>query len=127
MDPTFRLRHTMRDSTQADDGYGRAIPVSFYKSVKWQKVRTEYLAVHPYCERCLAAGMITPAEHVHHIIHLTMDNYMDPAIAYGADNLESLCASCHAIEHHGAKDCRDGLQFDKDGNLVETKTKSETE
>ena len=100
---------------KADDGYGRAIPVSFYKSSRWKKARAGYLAIHPYCERCLAAGRITPAEHVHHIIHLTMDNYQDQAIAYGADNLEALC------------DCRDGLQFDKDGNLVETKTKSETE
>lgn len=95
----------------------RSIPSSFYKTKKWEKCRRAYLSLHPYCERCEAAGIIKPAEHVHHKIHLTADNYRNPELAYGFDNLEALCIDCHNKEHFGAQDVRDGLYFDKDGNL----------
>lgn len=95
----------------------RSIPSTFYKTKRWLKVRAVYLSEHPYCERCLAAGIVKPAEHVHHRIHLTKDNYTDPAIAYGADNLEALCQDCHNREHFGNSDVSEGTYFDAEGNL----------
>lgn len=77
------------------------------------------MSEHPYCERCLAAGIARPAEHVHHIVHLTMDNYTDPMVALNPDNLEALCIDCHNAEHKATPDVRSGLYFDTDGNLRE--------
>lgn len=104
----------------------RSIPTSFYKTKRWEKCRAAYLSEHPYCERCLAQGLVVPAAHVHHKQHLTLDNYKDPEIAYGPDNLEALCVTCHNQEHHTGvfiprqkvkKDVRPGLYFDSEGNL----------
>ena len=48
------------------------------------------------CERCLAAGVLTPTQHVHHIIPLKDGGTNDD------DNLMALCRSCHdAIEPRG--------------------------
>ena len=35
----------------------------------------------------------------HHKEHLTDDNLRDPAVALNPDNIEILCASCHAHQH----------------------------
>ena len=51
------------------------------------------------CERCLADGMIVPAEEVHHKIRLTPENINDPTIALNHDNLVALCKACHLKEH----------------------------
>ena len=51
------------------------------------------------CQDCLAKGIYTPAQEVHHIIELTPENINDPSIALNPDNLISLCKSCHSIRH----------------------------
>ena len=72
----------------------------FYNSQTWHNARNAYIqSVGGLCERCLAKGLINPAEIVHHKIELTPDNITSKEIATGADNLEALCRSCHAEEH----------------------------
>lgn len=90
---------------------------AFYNSKAWQECRRAYLSEHPYCERCKAAGMIVPAEHVHHKVWLNRDNIGDPSVTLNPDNLESLCHDCHTREHHVAGDVDKNYFFDSDGNL----------
>lgn len=81
----------------------RSIDPSFYKTTRWQSCREKYINKHPLCEKCLEAGAITPARYVHHKIHLTETNVKDIRIAYGEDNLQSLCYECHEREHERKK------------------------
>ena len=39
----------------------------YYGSKLWHSLRNSYIREHPLCEECLAKGIVTPAEHVHHI------------------------------------------------------------
>lgn len=77
----------------------RSIPESFYHSKAWKSCRATYLQQHPLCEDCLQRGLYTPAEHVHHIVWLTADNYTDPAISLNWRNLRALCQRCHTSLH----------------------------
>ena len=96
---------------------------SFYNSKKWKRCRALYLSVHPYCERCLARGIVTPAEHVHHKVYIdTPEKVNDPFYSLNADNLEALCEPCHSREHNARSQVEDGLYFDADGNLMRLKT-----
>jgi len=89
----------------------------FYNSKKWMNFRQMYLSEHPYCERCKQAGLIVPAEHVHHIIYITPENISNPYITLNAENVEALCQACHNREHHGNADLDDELMFDENGNI----------
>ena len=60
--------------------YGRA----------WKRIRDSYIAAHPLCEQCNAAGRLTPAEEVHHIIPLSEGG------THARDNLMALCTPCHS-------------------------------
>ena len=77
----------------------------FYGSYAWQQCRRAYKeAKGRLCERCLAKGLINPGSRqnplqVHHKIHLTEENLMDPTISLNWDNLELLCQQCHLEEH----------------------------
>lgn len=51
------------------------------------------------CERCLANGIITPAEIVHHKIEINEDNIDDPNITLSHSNLMAVCRECHAFYH----------------------------
>ena len=88
---------------------------SFYLSKAWRKARRAILERDMgLCVRCGRPGDI-----VHHKIHLTPENINDPEISLSADNLETLCRECHAIEHEGKPATASGLIFDGEGNLVE--------
>lgn len=74
----------------------------FYKSKQWQIIRETAIKRDRYlCVDCMRAGIITPAEEVHHIIELTPENINDPSISLNLDNLVSLCRECHQ-KRHGA-------------------------
>ena len=60
--------------------YGRA----------WKRIRNRYIAAHPLCEQCNAAGRITPAQEVHHIIPLSEGG------THAVENLMALCSPCHS-------------------------------
>ena len=95
----------------------RQLQKKFYDTKKWKKLRKSYLAEHPVCERCAAAGFVSVAEHVHHKIELTEENVKDPNITLNPDNLEALCFDCHRREHHNLSQVDDELFFDENGNL----------
>ena len=57
---------------------------------EWRRIRNWYISLNPMCERCAAAGRITPAREVHHIIPLSEGGTHD------VENLMSLCKSCHS-------------------------------
>lgn len=78
----------------------RPFAKSFYRSKAWQKTRAAYAKSKAgLCERCLARGIYTPGEIVHHKEYITPENLSDPMIALNWDNLELLCRQCHADEH----------------------------
>ena len=97
----------------------------FYSSKKWLRCRDTYLSEHPFCERCIKAGIAVPSEHVHHIIELDEIKVDDPMLALNPDNLEALCFECHNKEHHGRTDCDKDFFFDADGNLKRGATESQ--
>lgn len=88
-----------------------------YKRKRWQRCRSAYFALRlGICERCGEPGEI-----VHHVEELTVENCTDPNIAYGFDNLELLCWSCH--EKTKTKDgipIRADIAFDLEGNVIPT-------
>ena len=92
----------------------------FYASKAWRRCREVYLSEHPLCERCLAVGIVSSAEHVHHKIELQQENYKDPEAALNPDNLESLCFRCHQLEHHGKKEVGSEYYFDENGDIRHT-------
>lgn len=72
----------------------------FYKSRAWQQTRDAYSAsVNHLCEKCLAQGLVTPGEIVHHIRPITRDNISNPEITLSWDNLQLLCRPCHEKIH----------------------------
>ena len=84
----------------------RSIPKSFYHSKAWKSCRATYLQQHPLCEDCLQRGLYTPAEHVHHMIWLTPDNYTNPEISLNWRNLRALCIDWHNRRHAGERQTR---------------------
>ena len=72
----------------------------FYTTQAWRKCRASFLSSKGgLCEICLGKGLIEPAVHVHHKVHLTPDNLNDPMIALDSSNLMALCEACHAEQH----------------------------
>ena len=68
----------------------------------WQLLRRRKIASQPLCEDCLAAGRVTPAEEVHHVIPVERGRTPQEmrSLAYDFGNLVSLCRSCHQARHN---------------------------
>ena len=97
-----------------------------YKSKQWERSRELCMRLHQgLCARCLAQGRYTPAEIVHHKVHIGPENVDNPAVAFAQENLEPLCRKCHALEHpeiYGRADRAEAparYGFDEFGNLVD--------
>ena len=72
----------------------------FYTTRAWRKARDAVLKESGgLCQMCLEKGLIVPAVHVLHRIHLTPGNVRDPLIALDSSNLIALCEECHAEQH----------------------------
>ena len=85
----FLYHETMKDFAAA-----------FYKSKAWKACRDSYMDSRSgLCEECLARGVYSPAEIVHHIIELTPENIKDPEVALSWSNLRAVCRECHAAAH----------------------------
>lgn len=68
----------------------------FYKTGEWKRKRKEILKRDNYeCQRCKREGKYSKATTVHHKKHLDKR----PDLALIDENLESLCSTCHNIEH----------------------------
>ena len=61
---------------------------------RWSRVRTAYLHDHPLCETCKAAGILTPATVVDHIV----PHRGDHALFWDRENWQSLCRKCHNVK-----------------------------
>lgn len=96
---------------------------SFYQSKSWKLIRDYvfYQIDFGLCRRCGE-----PGELVHHKIYLTPQNINNPAISLNINNLETLCRTCHALEHEGEPATDKGLMFDNQGNLIERSTYEDT-
>lgn len=93
----------------------------FYATQAWKDTRRNYIkSVGGLCERCLAKGIIEPAEIIHHKIPLTVDNVSDVNISLGWNNLQALCRKCHAEVHDEMYAERSGRRYkiDENGKVV---------
>jgi len=93
----------------------------FYRSDQWKIARAMKIAsAGGRCEMCGAIGT-----EVHHIIHLTEKNVIDPEVSLNQENLLLLCNECHNKAHHrfGNKTV---YSFDSGGNLIPTAIKKES-
>lgn len=80
----------------------REFAEDFYNSRAWKECRRSYAKkARGLCERCLASGIYTPGEIVHHKIYLTPDNIGRPEVTLGYDNLMLVCRKCHGEIHGG--------------------------
>ena len=92
-----------------------------YQSQAWKETRRAYLrSVGGLCERCMARGIITPAEIVHHKVPLTEDNVKDLNVSLSWDNLQALCRVCHAEVHDDIYRKRSKRRYtvSKDGSVM---------
>jgi hypothetical protein len=93
---------------------------AFYKSKAWLDCRAAYIAsVYGLCECCTRKGETKPGLILHHKIKLTPSNINNPDITLNHIHLEYLCLDCHNAEHSTSKVLREGLMFDKEGQVVE--------
>ena len=79
---------------------------NFYGKKEWKSCRDAYMAkVGGLCEECLKAGLIVPAEEVHHIIPLNENNISNDEITLNFANLRALCREHHRQAHstHGPR------------------------
>ena len=91
----------------------------FYATPAWKHTRKAYRqSVGGLCERCLAKGIVTPAEIVHHIVPLTDDNISNLDLALGWGNLQALCRKCHAEVHEEMKAKGQRYTIDEMGRVV---------
>ncbi len=91
---------------------------AFYKSDAWENCRAAYLSsVAGLCEECLRQGVYTPAVIVHHKIHLTPENILDPSVSLSFANLEAVCLNCHNRLH--AKNPK-RYRIDEWGHVIST-------
>lgn len=71
---------------------------TFYNSEEWKQAKQIILDnANGLCQMC---G--NPAEQVHHIKHLTLENVNDYTISLNPDNLIALCIGCHNKQHQRA-------------------------
>jgi hypothetical protein len=72
-----------------------------YDRIQWKRVKASQLEREPFCRACAAAGALTPAVEVDHIVPLARGG-----AAVDRSNLQSLCKRHHSIKTHA---------FDKQG------------
>lgn len=62
---------------------------SLYESVRWRKMRKEFLQLHPYCVQCGAKATI--ADHI-------TPHHGSEDLFYNMNNLQAMCWSCHSAK-----------------------------
>ena len=95
-----REREDRRGSSTAR-GYG----------ADWQRLRRRKLQTAPLCEDCKSRGRLTLAVEVDHKIRISER----PDLRLDWDNLQSLCAPCHAAKSAAERSGRPMRGCDVDG------------
>ena len=64
---------------------------AFYHTPAWRRLRNAFIASHPLCEPCEAAGRTTPSAIADHRVEIEDDasRALDPT------NLTAMCIRCH--------------------------------
>ena len=65
-----------------------------YNTARWAKVRHNQMTKSPLCQRCLSFGLTTLATDSDHVL----PHRGDPKLMWDANNLQSLCRSCHSVK-----------------------------
>ena len=106
---------TVKNDSMDRRGKEKGFADAFYVSPAWKKCAAGYKrSVGGLCEECRKRGLITPAQEVHHKIHLTPETIQRPEIALNWGNLEALCKDCHIKQHRKLK----RWKVDDDGNVT---------
>jgi hypothetical protein len=72
-----------------------------YDRKQWKRVKAAQLEREPFCRTCAAAGVLTPAIEVDHIVP-----HARGGAPFDRNNLQSLCRPHHSMKTH---------RFDKQG------------
>lgn len=78
----------------------REVRQKAYNSTAWRKLRAYHIKTEPLCQMCLAKGIVKPADHVHHKLSPFRNGEVDWTLMLDPENLVSICAECHALEHN---------------------------
>lgn len=90
--PTYhKPRQAAAEAVAYERSTQRKADRAFYNGPRWRSLRAAYLAEHPLCEPCDAAGRVVSAAQVHH----RKERKDCPALAFEWSNLESVCLPCH--------------------------------
>lgn len=75
--------------------------VKLIHTERWLRLRRDKLTAQPLCERCQAAGIITPATEVHHVkpVEDAVTYREKVRLMYDYHNLQALCHDCHVRTH----------------------------
>lgn len=87
-----------------DNTDSRELRRKAYNNTKWRKVRDLYMLNHPLCERCLAKGIVKPAQDIHHKQSPFANNKINYTKLLDSDNLQALCKECHGEIHAQKKE-----------------------
>lgn len=73
----------------------------YYNSKYWRNLRNEYYREHPICEECLAKGIYTPTDDIHHKIPFLKGTTEQQRwqLLLDKNNLMSLCKEHHINKH----------------------------
>ena len=83
-----------RQAYQRYDKYERDPASRKRYGYTWRRIRSRYVAEHPFCELCFERGVLVLVEEVHHKVPLSVGGTHD------WNNLISLCRSCHSCMHN---------------------------
>lgn len=82
----------------------------WYKTARWQRIRTAQLSGEPLCSRCLAMEVVEPATVVHHVT----PHKGDPDLFWNGP-FESLCKPHHDSDGQHEDHGRTVVRYGADG------------
>jgi 5-methylcytosine-specific restriction endonuclease McrA len=83
----------------------------WYKTARWQRLRRAFLAAHPLCVMCEAAGRTEPATVCDHI-----ERHAGDEVKFWAGPWQALCKHCHdSAKQRMEKSGRPVVTFGVDG------------
>lgn len=90
-DERYCPEHKVERRKQYDRQRGTAAQRGY--TSRWHKYSVAYRKEHPLCVGCLVANVISPSEHVDHIIAVSGP---DDPLFWEQTNHQALCQSCHS-------------------------------
>lgn len=91
--------HAAYDRERKRVGSPTALLEELRHCARWYRLRRMVLAREPLCRTCQAAGRVTAAAQVDHIVRaIDVIRERGPDAFYDAANLQPLCVPCHAAK-----------------------------